>query len=118
MRISDWSSDVCSSDLGGFPYVVEGETVVEQADEGADRAGGVIVLRLRQQQRRAPLEIAQIDVVAEGRADDFAPRIDDQHHLRLGIVPGRIRPPADRRDRKGTRLNSSHYCASRMPSTA
>src|SRR3546814_18321082 len=103
MRISDWSSDVCSSDLiailrrreqraaeqreaigemmlahrladevggvaadfrhrvgafeaialgpfdqqfdGGFPYVVEGEAVVEQADEGADRAGGVIVLR-------------------------------------------------------------------------
>src|SRR3546814_20933151 len=64
---------------GGFPYVVEGEAVVEQADEGADRAGGVIVLRLRQQQRRSPLELAQIDVVAEGRAVPYAPRLPLQH---------------------------------------
>src|SRR3546814_2610719 len=27
-------------------------------------------------------------------------------------------PPRDRQDRKSTRLNSSHYCASRMPSSA
>ena len=36
------------------------------------RAGGVVVLRLAEQQRGAALDIAQVDVVAERRADDSA----------------------------------------------
>src|SRR3546814_1178186 len=35
MRISDWSSDVCSSDLGGFriePFVVHGDELASWAD--------------------------------------------------------------------------------------
>src|SRR3546814_1528333 len=39
MRISDWSSDVCSSDLGG------------RQDEVGDRQQGVVLLRLEQLQR-------------------------------------------------------------------
>src|SRR3546814_11328402 len=40
MRISDWSSDVCSSDL--FPRLVEGDQVVHQA-QGGDVGDGVVV---------------------------------------------------------------------------
>src|SRR3546814_5022345 len=45
MRISDWSSDVCSSDLGQHPQRQGGPQVVEQrqqapADQGAGRGWG------------------------------------------------------------------------------
>src|SRR3546814_5427267 len=92
MRISDWSSDVCSSDLR-------------------------LPCRGRLQK-------------GEGRHLDR--NVAEEHRRRLGL-PDRLQPVAlvDRqpreavsaceilhrhhRDRKTTRLNSSHYCASRMP---
>src|SRR3546814_7828955 len=92
MRISDWSSDVCSSDL-------------EQAD-------------LRRQRKHAD---EQRPPGREGDGDDkigdrrrgHHPRPDETeavHHITdLGNLLG---------DRKSTRLNSSHSCASRMPSSA
>ena len=46
------------------------ETSVEEADERPDRAGGIVVLGLAEQQGRAALHVAQVDVVAEHRADD------------------------------------------------
>ena len=52
----------------GRPHVVEPEALVEQPDERPDRAGGVVVLGLAEQQRRAPLDVAQVHVVAEARA--------------------------------------------------
>ena len=52
---------------------VEREGAVEQADEGADGGRGVVVLGLGQQQRRAALDVAQVDVVAERGADDARP---------------------------------------------
>src|SRR3546814_8517155 len=40
-------------------------------------------------------------------------------HGYIGIWHGHMERPQTRaRDRKSTRLNSSHYCASRMPSSA
>src|SRR3546814_1271407 len=36
-------------------HIVHAETIVEQADEGADCAGRIIILRLAEQQRRTPL---------------------------------------------------------------
>jgi hypothetical protein len=56
----------------GAAHVVEREGCVEQPQERAARAVRVLVLGLAQQQRRAALEIAQVDVVAERRADDRA----------------------------------------------
>ena len=50
-------------------HVVDAEALVEQADERADRARRVVVLGLAEQQRAAALEVAQVDVVAERRAD-------------------------------------------------
>src|SRR3546814_17125169 len=82
---------------GGFPYVVAGDAVVEQADEGADRAGGVIVLRLRTQKRRAPLANAQIKAVAKGRPAAYAPGTDTRLPPSPGVAPGRLLPHATRR---------------------
>ena len=71
------------------------EVRVEQADERADRARRVVVLGLAEQQRAAALEVAQVDVVAERRADGLAVAADDQHDLGLRIVPLRLRMDAD-----------------------
>ena len=79
----------------GLAHVVEREGLVEQADERAERTGGVVVLGDAQQERAAALDVAQIDVVAEGRADDLSLGADDQRHLGLGIVPVGVRPDAD-----------------------
>ena len=71
--------------------VVEREARVEEAQERTDRAAGIVVFRLGQQQRRAAFDIAQVDVVAERRADDAAVGGDGEHDFRLGIVPVRQR---------------------------
>src|SRR3546814_4524148 len=103
MRISDWSSDVCSSDL-----VHEGIVILEYAtmpgilvqDEiGARDARG----------KRYRVRAGHHDVMIA---------IGDQHRLmncseilRRLLAPGLDRgqlQPKRRKDRKSTRLNSSH----------
>ncbi len=51
--------------------VIEAERAIEETDEGADRAGSVVVLGLAQQQRAAPFDVAQVDIVAQRRAHDL-----------------------------------------------
>src|SRR3546814_1493517 len=121
MRISDWSSDVCSSDL----------------QIGVDRVFGACVHQM--QQHAAPLDMAKEavpDADAVGSPFDQAGDVGDHElaalvahhaklgfqrgegivaHLRLGIGDGIEEGGLDR---KSTRLNSSHSCASRMPSYA
>src|SRR3546814_7765139 len=49
----------------------------------------------------------------------FCPRCQDSYHPLEGCLdPTGKLARLDRQDRKSTRLNSSHYCASRMPSSA
>ncbi len=79
----------------GGAYGVEREVVVEQTDEGADRAGTVVVLGLAEQQRAAALDVAQVDVVAQRGAQHAAGAAHCQHDLRFRIVPLRIRMQAD-----------------------
>ena len=55
----------------------------------------VLSLALREKQGAAPLEIAQVDVVAERGADDGAGGVDDEDDLGLGVVPGRAGMEAD-----------------------
>ena len=71
----------------GLAHVVDREVAIEQADERPDRAGGVVVLGLAEQERAAALEVAEVDVVAECRADRLAAAVHRQHDFRLGIVP-------------------------------
>ena len=62
-------------------------------------------LGLAKEQGRAALDVAQIDIVSEARADNLPSARGDDHNLRLGIVPGRhrmqshIRTETDRRHR-------------------
>src|SRR3546814_7940561 len=105
MRISDWSSDVCSSDL-----TIEVDLPV------------VITTDLRLNE---PRYLKLPDIMKAKKKP-----LDATSFADLGVTPGagfkvtKTAPPPTRskgvmvKDRKSTRLNSSHSCASRMPSSA
>src|SRR3546814_8215306 len=123
MRISDWSSDVCSSDLPELHaaasalnvplrFAAASDDVAQWLSDTLDQPASVrrvgdYVIAVTEQ----PLDAQQI-----GR-----PR---GRLAVIGLGPGaaELMVPAVRAeleratDRKSTRLNSSHQCASRMPS--
>src|SRR3546814_5608195 len=111
MRISDWSSDVCSSDLDDFGYQLGRHWGIGQ--QGRDNGALLIV---------APSERAVRIEVGYGLAGDLP---DATAHaiianeilpaFRQGDYPGGIAAGVDAiilaiagADRKSTRLNSSH----------
>src|SRR3546814_7614391 len=114
MRISDWSSGVCSSDLAALKddYFVQ-----RKLYPNVDFYSGIIYKALN-----IPTEMFTV-MFAIARTAGWV-----SHWLEQQIDPVREdRPPAPAlhrlgrarlRDRKSTRLNSSHECASRIPSTA
>src|ERR1700747_3161596 len=79
----------------GVAHVIQRKSLVKQAYEGTDGAGGVVVLGFGQQQSTTPFEVAQVHIVAEGGTDDVAATIDGEHDLGLGIVPMRLGMQAD-----------------------
>src|SRR3546814_7416830 len=95
MRISDWSSDVCSSDLLGQP-AVEGAGVEAPGDHGV---GDRLLVR-----RVLRGDEAERSVAVPG--EQLGHRV---HHHVGAVLEG---PEAARRgegvDRKSTRLNSSN----------
>src|SRR3546814_6493829 len=148
MRISDWSSDVCSSDLAILPGGIdileargrdaglvepdEAEdgvlhTLVEDAARQCDRADGMA----QQQVRVAALfgfEVGVETILVEA-AVAVERALEQLAHGRKASRGGEAEfgDPIAREgvaqrefgaDRKSTRLNSSHSCASRMPSSA
>src|SRR3546814_3410144 len=122
MRISDWSSDVCSSDLleltrltGSFATPLSGTL-----EGGAGRIGNVPLLmsdaagswRFANGKLSVQGGLQVADTAVPSRfnpllSKDFALDFNGQRITALGTL---IEP-----DRKSTRLNSSHKCASRMP---
>src|SRR3546814_1259060 len=125
MRISDWSSDVCSSDLGGAAGFAKGGARVRLADEGAAtllsydvdaQVGGKL----------AQIGSRLIDGTAKKMADDFFSRFTQTVERGEAPAPGEAAPPppvtvpdsSPPADRTSTRLNSRHSFASRMPSSA
>src|SRR3546814_4025242 len=136
MRISDWSSDVCSSDLqdllldvlrriGGDDAILHthrahhshGRHVADLRDLlEHDRA-----IEHRQAEAAVLLGHAHSEHAEIGEVLDVLPRegaILVLHHPWLEPVVRELANGLHHRDRKTTRLNSSHYCASRMPSSA
>src|SRR3546814_3102991 len=91
MRISDWSSDVCSSDLVAVDH---------------DR----LVAGLAKREHGVDAAIVELDALP----DAIRPATEDDDFARLGDVRfalARARPVAlvaGIQDRKSTRLNSSH----------
>src|SRR3546814_18661930 len=74
MRISDWSSDVCSSDL---PYVVDVGKFIRRGNAGADRIAAVEILALGRAHHAGHLRhlrIARGKVVEDGVAEDMGCR--------------------------------------------
>src|SRR3546814_7112506 len=112
MRISDWSSDLCSSDL---TIRAEGAVNLPISD--------VVSLRLAAQSIDQNKGFGRNTLLDEDIADQHA------HNFRAQLlvnptdalevlVSANYSKVDDHRDRKSTRLNSSHSCASRMPSSA
>src|SRR3546814_8305433 len=129
MRISDWSSDVCSSDLALIlsKDLPRARTVLEAIEPPDDP-----IRRGQLQRTRGRL------LVAENRFDEALALF--QHELetadsitedagfyrmwaldgisRSQTALGRPAEAARSLDRKSTRPNSSHSCATRLPSSA
>src|SRR3546814_1778688 len=103
MRISDWSSDVCSSDLQVYGAKVPAYTLVDlDARLPLDWAGlnDKTFLQLNVSNLFDELYVGGF---SGGLPADSAPFVQIGSPRAL--------------DRKSTRLNSSHYCATRMPSS-
>src|SRR3546814_3469549 len=134
MRISDWSSDVCSSDLfrrlgSGWAIFVEAQrhgAATYPASMFADSASALV-----DAERKADFEEAGAHFESSYFLTFlYLPPAEDAVRAETWLYEGRdhtgvdaheiLRGFADRtdRDRKSTRLNSSHSCASRMPSSA
>src|SRR3546814_9757072 len=71
-------------------------------------------------ERRFMLEDIEHRNVGHRALDDDPLAENEAAEQAMGLRPDAHEPdrPAVREDRKSTRLNSSHYCASRMPSSA
>src|SRR3546814_4503759 len=109
MRISDWSSDVCSSDL--LAYALR---LVDRAQLKAINLRLLVGKRFRRAEI-VPLAESYADrVVARG----LHPAALDQIAADRAAGYRLLLATASFQDRKSTRLNSSHYCASRMQSSA
>src|SRR3546814_9637503 len=123
MRISDWSSDVCSADLLSGQDALPADAFV--------RGGKVLPKQLpkhpngwrwRWHPVREPMvrELKPLRITVSFKAKHYTrtqPDLDRSRQYRFS----RVRTERFHReplDRKSTRLNSSHYCAPRMPSSA
>src|SRR3546814_1651192 len=99
MRISDWSSDVCSSDLGGVADELRLGRVefISELNPRLD-AGGK-----RSHRRPAKRALAEeLGIFTGQEAKVF------EQWLRHFGVPAEVARSAEEQDRKSTRLDSSH----------
>src|SRR3546814_2755712 len=134
MRISDWSSDVCSSDLLGLVAALRRLT-----NEVATRNALTVDLALNgldEDARLAPeLETVVYRVVQEALTNVIRHAAASSASVVIACDTGWLRAVVEDdgqgfdpdvalggslglADRKSTRLNFSHQCASRMPSSA
>src|SRR3546814_7933374 len=102
MRISDWSSDVCSSDLSDWQYHAYNGTSPETFPQGAFK------------ELRAVFSVHPEPFTVVARKDANIETFEDLKGKRVNIgnpgsgQRGTMEVLMDRIDRKSTRLNSSH----------
>src|SRR3546814_7150161 len=105
MRISDWSSDVCSSDLLVDLDVIRKayENAARRVQGSASRIDGTRMQRefIELVRRAAEINASDIHVTVDRYEAAIRVRVDGVM-TRLGELP------AGHADRKSTRLNSSH----------
>src|SRR3546814_10759550 len=111
MRISDWSSDVCSSDLvdGLLRFPLRGKTHVATLDE--DELGahnpGEDVPPLATLERAEPAELPkQLNIKFDDINNEY--QVGQQSAMWLTDDASSIQDVELAIDRKSTRLNSSH----------
>src|SRR3546814_7647024 len=112
MRISDWRSDVCSSDLGRIAL----RLAMTELDTAADPDIEVRMSVPPQHGKTADGRHREAgDIVRRGQQAEYL-LVRPRRIIRRNpeIVDGLDAEV----DRKSTRLNSSHQCAHRMPSPA
>src|SRR3546814_6031733 len=105
MRISDWSSDVCSSDLAPGLGLVAQDLELQRQRTGALGEEGVDAFRIGLQGRLGFAgEVLEIGLGELAEAEGAEKAIEAQRRLphHLGEAAG------GGADRKSTRLNSSH----------
>src|SRR3546814_2222686 len=101
MRISDWSSDVCSSDL---------LVINRPCEVGIEGRRG---WSWEQDER---LSAEWLETLSTAMANYTRQRVDPTSPICSTSLPSGERVQIV--DRKSTRLNSSHYCAYRMTPSA
>src|SRR3546814_7713608 len=111
----DWSSDVCSSDLALFGVHPAAEAVLATRD-GTSLGFALFFHNFSTWTGRRGLYLEDLYVTPEARGVGVGAAL--LRHL-AGVALdrgcGRFEWAVDR---KSTRLNSSHQCATRMPSSA
>src|SRR3546814_2238704 len=98
VRISDWSSDVCSSDLGTSYLVGKSDTVVEVSARLVDLRDGQLLWQGSAKASSAESRGNQSSlagILLQAVVEQIADTVSDQGNVIAG-------------DRKSTRLNSSH----------
>src|SRR3546814_3131351 len=97
MRISDWSSDVCSSDLDDQPIGIDPQAhwPVRKGSRNA------IAIALERDQAGGRHALGMLDKAIEGPSHRH--QADNLSGMHIGNCAGQ-----DAIDRKSTRLNSSH----------
>src|SRR3546814_5399172 len=119
MRISDWSSDVCSSDLGVAGQQVLAVAAVDDVIAGRGsrkafaaverRRRGGLVVGLGNTGLAGRERVAGDGVLAVAAADqELVQACDDTADHAAGVEPEASQDLVVGIDRKGTRLNSSH----------
>src|SRR3546814_2089200 len=120
MRISDWSSDVCSSDLQRVHMPHRGHVVTHVGSQKHQAEVGQVDLAQQAPGQAQPQTDQAVEAADEDpREDGLGEQVETREtHLRLaGSVDLQLDAGGRelRGDRKSTRLTSSQYCPSRMP---
>src|SRR3546814_5169138 len=106
MRISDWSSDVCSSDLGALDWIIGAFYYRDRSARSDEfRLGDDSVVALLSGGPQISTALSDYEIDSYAIFGQATVHFGDKFEVTLG---GRYTRDEKRADRKSTRLNSSH----------